>query len=58
MRAMIESRKERSMPQPWRGLPFIALALAFLAIGVSTNSAFYALAVVFFVIGVALMRRQ
>ena len=45
------------MIQSRRGLPFMALAIAFLAIGIATNRTFLVLALVFFVIAVAFMRR-
>ena len=40
-----------------RGLPFMALAVAFLALGVAGNSVFFALALAFFAISMVLMRR-
>ena len=40
-----------------RGLPFMALAVAFLALGVAGNSAFFVLALAFFAINIVLMRR-
>ena len=45
------------MLQPQRGLVFLALAIAFLAIGIATNRTFLVLALAFFVIGVAFLRR-
>ncbi len=45
------------MPQSRRGLPFMALAVAFLALGIAGNSAFFVLALAFFAISMVLMRR-
>jgi hypothetical protein len=45
------------MTQSRRGLPFLALAVAFLALGVAGNSAFFVLALAFFAINIVLMRR-
>jgi hypothetical protein len=38
-------------------LPFMALAVAFLALGVAGNNVFFALALAFFVISIVSMRR-
>ena len=45
------------MPQSRRGLPFLALAVAFLALGIAGNRAFFVLALAFFAISIVLMRR-
>ena len=45
------------MTQSRRGLPFLALAVAFLALGVAGNRAFFVLALAFFAISIVLMRR-
>jgi hypothetical protein len=44
-------------PQARPGFAFIALAIAFFAIGLSTNSVFYILAIVFLVIGLGMINR-
>jgi hypothetical protein len=44
------------MTQSRRGLPFLALAVAFLALGVAGNSTFFVLALAFFAISIAFMR--
>ena len=45
------------MTQSRRGLPFMALAVAFLALGVAGNSTFLVLALAFFAISIVLMFR-
>ena len=45
------------MPQSRRGLPFIALAIAFLALGIGGNRMFLTLAAVFFALAVVFMQR-
>ena len=40
-----------------RGLPFIALGVAFMAIGITGRTTFFILGLVFIILGIALMRR-